>query len=141
MQEAKTGEPKTDLQTWREMKMKKPDLSEPRPSLPVYYGNTEEDLRNYCATFKGYHPEVDDPLSEEVDENAVVLSGHGRKHARYRVLEKVVSPTSSFTRLRATLPDDSRLIPRRPQPRRSTSTDVSFLIFILFMTFDPAWLS
>ena len=95
-----------------------------------YYGKAKEDLDNYCGTFQRLHPEVDNnPMREEVDENTVVLSGHGRKHGRNRVLEKVVSPASSFTRLRATLPADTPLIPRRPKPRPSASTDVSFSHF------------
>ena len=99
MQEAQTEEPSTHLETWQKMKQKKPDLSQPQPSIPMYYGRAETDLSNYCTTFQGYHPEVDNPLREEVDENAIVLSGRGRPHGRNRLLEKVVKPTSSYTRL------------------------------------------
>lgn len=127
--EAQPGEVIHDLTVYNKMRMKKPDLSEPQPSLPVYFGTAQEDIQGYCDTVKSRHPEVDDPINAETDEESLVLSGHGLKHGRLKVLNTKVKHTltTSFTRLKASLSKDSRPIPPRHQPRRSTSTyDVSF---------------
>ena len=117
------------MTAWKHMKVKKPNLTKPQPQLPEYYGSSEEDLRNYCQTFQAFHPEVEDPLEEETDETSLVLSGHGLQHGRLRVLHKKVKPTSSFMRIKATLPADGPPIPPPRQPRQSTSTDVSSSYF------------
>jgi hypothetical protein len=127
MQQADLGVEVTDLTAWQRMKMKKPDLQQPQPSLPEYYGSAESDLRTYVETVQSLHPEVDDPLVEETDEASLILSGGGMPHGRLRVLSAVTRPTTSLTRLRATLPAGS--IPPRRQPRRSTSIDVSLSHF------------
>ena len=46
MQEADLG-PLTDMQVWKRMKMKKPDLSEPQPSLPTFYNNADQSIKAY----------------------------------------------------------------------------------------------
>ena len=127
LQEADIGEPVSDMQAWERMKMKKIDLSEPQPSLPEYFGSSQEDLLSYCSTVQGFHPEVDDPIHAETDEESLVLSSHGLQHGRLKILNKKVKPTltTSFTRLRATHPADGHPIPPRSQPRRSRY-DVSF---------------
>ena len=73
MQGADTGEPKTDLEVWQKTKEKNPDLEKPQPQRPEYFGSSQEDLQAYCKTVKAFHPEVDDPLSEEVDERSVYI--------------------------------------------------------------------
>nr|XP_051201756.1 uncharacterized protein LOC127315296 [Lolium perenne] len=65
--EAELGEPLTEVGGWQKMKLKQPDLSQPQPSLPEYYGFAEEELDKYCSVFKGLHPEVDDPIEQETD--------------------------------------------------------------------------
>ena len=133
MQDAERGEVSTHLQSWQKMKEKKRDLTKPQPQFPEYYGKADKALDSYSTTFQSFHPEVEDPLSQEVDGRAIVLSGHGRPHGRNRLLDRVVRPDMTLTQAKATLPVGSTLIPPRPEPRRSTSTDVSFLlIFILF---------
>ena len=125
MQEAETGEPKTDLETWRHMKEKKLDLTEPQPSRPKYYGTAETDLADYCKVVQHFHPEVDDPIREATDENSVILAGHGLRHGRAKLLYKKVRPDRSFTRIKASLtPSDLSVIP--PLRSGSTSIDVSF---------------
>nr|XP_051229177.1 uncharacterized protein LOC127346982 [Lolium perenne] len=115
----------------------------PNPALPQpqYYGNAKAAKEDYCDMVKSRHPEVDDPLSIPVDEESLVLSGHGRPHGRFPWLNKAVKPThsTSYTRLKHTLTADS---PQpRPRPARPPAYDVSFLIFILFPVFLPTWLS
>ena len=129
MQDADRGEVSSELQSWKKMKEKKRDLSKPQPQLPEYYNNANENLERYSTTFQSFHPEVDDPLSQEVDERSMVLSGHGRPHGRNLFLQNVVRPSMSFTQAKATLPDGSPLIAPRRRPRRPTSTDVSFSHF------------
>ena len=114
-----------DMAVWQKMKIKKPDLEKPQPQLPEYFGSSEEGLRSYCSTVHGFYSELDDPIHAETDETSLILSGHGRQHSRLRVLNAVVKPTTSFTRIKATLPAGSPPIPPRRQPRRSTH-DVSF---------------
>ena len=130
MQEADSGAPKTELETWKKMKQKKLDFTKPQPSLPKYYGTAKEDLDAYCEVVKTLHPCVDDPIREETDDTSVVLAGHGFQHGRTRVLPMKVRPTSSFTRLKATVPVDRSLIPPRRTTSGTTSTDVSFFPFL-----------
>ena len=110
------------------MKIKKLDLSQPQPSLPEYFGSSQEDLLSYCSTVQAFYPEVDDPIHEETDETSLILSGHGRQHGRLRILEKVAKPTTSLTRIKATLTaNDPPVLPPR-QPSRAR-LDVSFSQF------------
>jgi hypothetical protein len=127
MQEADLGRQVSDLTAWQRMKMKKPDLQQPQPSLPEFYGTAEEDLRTYVETVQSLHPEVDDPIAEEADEASLILASGGSAHGRLRILNSVTTPTTTITRLRAILPADS-ILPHR-QPRRSTSIDVSLSRF------------
>ena len=60
MQQADIG-PVSDMQAWERMKMTKPNLSEPQPSLPTYYNNADENISKYVESFRGLNPEVDDP--------------------------------------------------------------------------------
>ena len=140
MQEAVSGEQHTDMLTWKKMKQKKLDLNEPQPSLPKYYGRAESDLNAYCKTFQELYPEVDDPLQQETDETAVILSGHGLEHGRPCVLSSVLRPARTFTQIKATLPAGTTIPPPRPS-RRSTDTDVSLSHFHPLSAFLPAWLS
>ena len=80
MQEADEVESITELLAWQHMKRKKPDLSKPQPSLPEYYGTAESDLSAYCDMMQTLHPEVDDPIHLETDDNSLVLAGHERQH-------------------------------------------------------------
>ncbi|XP_071683790.1 uncharacterized protein [Lolium perenne] len=38
----------SDLEIYNKMRLKKPDLSQPQPSLPEYFGTYAEDVENYC---------------------------------------------------------------------------------------------
>ena len=124
MQEAASGEQLSDMSTWKKMKQKKLDLSEPQPSLPKYYGTAETDLDAYCTTFSELYPEVDDPLEQETDETALILSGHGMEHGRPRVLSAVVRPGRTLTQVKATIPAGTTIPPPR-QPRQSRDVSLS----------------
>ena len=127
MQEADTGEPVTDMQAWEKMKIKKLDLSQPQPSLPVYFGSAKENIDRYCSTFIGFNPEVDKPMQHATDKRALVLAGHGWEHGRLPCLDAVIprTPDLGLTRIKATLTaDDPPVLPPR-QPSRA-HPDVSF---------------
>ena len=127
MQEAKLGRPCSKFETWDSMRMKKPDLSQPQPQLPEYYGTAQEDGAEYLKALVGFNPEVDDPRGADPDERALVVSGRGLQHGRLRVLDRVTpcTPTLSLTRVKAILTVDD---PAIPPPRRPSqpSYDVSF---------------
>ena len=122
--EAPPGVVLHDAQIYDMMRTKQ----KPNPALPQpqYYGNAKAAKEDYCDMVKSRHPEVDDPLSIPVDEESLVLSGHGRPHGRFPFLNKAVKPThsTSYTRLKHTLTADS---PQpRPRPARPPAYDVSF---------------
>jgi hypothetical protein len=130
MQRAALGpeEEMSDLEIYNKMRLKKPDLSQPQPSLPEYFGTYAEDVENYCAMVRHRHPEVDDPMSAEVDEESLVLSSGGLPHGRLAMLNKAVKHTltTTFTRLKAGLTKDSPPLPPRRHARQQPAYDVSF---------------
>ncbi|XP_071680701.1 uncharacterized protein [Lolium perenne] len=118
----------SDLEIYNKMRLKKPDLSQPQPSLPEYFGTYAEDVENYCEMVRHRHPEVDDPMSAEVDEESLVLSSGGLPHGRLAMLNKAVKHTltTTFTRLKAGLTKDSPPLPPRRRARQQPAYDVSF---------------
>ncbi|KAK1627445.1 hypothetical protein QYE76_001760 [Lolium multiflorum] len=110
----------SDLEIYNKMRLKKPDLSQPQPSLPEYFGTYAEDVENYCEMVRHRHPEVDDPMSAEVDEESLVLSSGGLPHGRLAMLNKAVKHTltTTFTRLKAGLTKDSPPLPPRRRARQ-----------------------
>ncbi|XP_071681354.1 uncharacterized protein [Lolium perenne] len=122
--EAPPGVVLHDAQIYDMMRQKQ----KPNPALPQpqYYGNAKAAKEDYCDMVLSRHPEVDDPLSIPIDEESLVLSGHGRPHGRFPFLNKVVKPTpaTSYTRLKHTLTADS---PQpRPRPARPPAYDPEF---------------
>ena len=120
------GEVIYDAMVYEKMRMKKPDLSQPQPQqFPEYFGHAQEARDAYCATVMARHPEVEDPLSVETDEESLLLSSHGLPHGRLEWMNAAVkhSLTTSFTKVKAT--NTSAPIPPRRQSRRPTY-DVSF---------------
>ena len=110
--------------------MKKPDLSQPQPQLPEYFGTAQEDGAKYLEAVVGFNPEVDDPRVVDPDERALVVSGRGLQHGRLRVLDKVTprTPTLSLTRIKATLTADDPAPPPRRRPSQP-GYNVSFSHF------------
>ena len=101
------------------------DLSLPQPQLPMYYGDAGKKMDKYYETYRERHPHVDFPMYEETDEESLLLSGGGLPHGRLPCLNAKVKHTltTSYTRLKASLPKDNTLIPPRRQTRASTSRD------------------
>ena len=55
--------------------MKKPDLSQPQPQLPEYFGTAQEDGAKYLEAMVTFNPELEDPRTAEPDDKALVVSG------------------------------------------------------------------
>ena len=137
------GEVITDAMVYDKMRMKRPDLSQPQPQQhPQYFGKAKEAIKSYCKLVQERHPEVDDPLQVETDEEAVLLSSGGLGHGRLDFMNAAVKHnlTTTFTRVKSGLTADSTSLPRRPKPRRPT-VDVSIPLFVLFAAFVPVLLS
>ena len=134
--DAAPGEEITEMYAYDQFRLKARDLSLPQPQLPVYYGNAEEHIGNYCTMMKEKYPEVDFPLEQETDDDVVLLAGHGLAHGRTKCLNPVIRPrlTTSFTRLKSTRSADSPPLPPRDRQRRTSTHDVSFL-FSTFVSF------
>src|SRR3954470_18605199 len=81
VREEKLGRPVGDFEAWDSMRMKKPDLSQPQPQLPEYFGTAREDGARYLDAMVGFNPKLEDPRTAEPDERALVVSG-GRHSAR-----------------------------------------------------------
>ncbi|XP_051215695.1 uncharacterized protein [Lolium perenne] len=120
--EAELGEPLTEVGGWQKMKLKQPDLSQPQPSLPEYFGYAEEELDKYCSAFKGLHPEVDDPIEQETDLTAIMVAGRGSEHGRTKLLSGVIKPQRTLTQIRSTLTAGDPPV----APPRHRRTDANF---------------
>jgi hypothetical protein len=125
MQFRETSVMPTDMQVWLAMSLAPPDLREPQPSLPLFYGNTAEDFSLYLSTLQGFLLEVDDPAAVKVDETSMIVSGRGRQHGHYHILNAVIQPTMTLMRAKATLTADCPSVPPPPPRRTTTRVDVS----------------
>ncbi|KAM0861186.1 hypothetical protein ACQ4PT_046048 [Festuca glaucescens] len=104
------------IQVWQAAHKKK-ELVEGKV---VYYGKTKESVDNYKKAFKSLHGEDSDPLSEPLDEMAVMISGGGKPHGRTSILSEVHKPTITLPRIRHRTSSSGVCMP--PRPRRSTQT-------------------
>ncbi|KAM0878584.1 hypothetical protein ACQ4PT_034778 [Festuca glaucescens] len=85
------------IQVWQTAHKKK-ELVEGKV---VYYGKTEESVESYSKAFKSLHGDDSDPLSQPLDEMAVMISSGGKPHGRTSILNAVhkQKPTSSFRKI------------------------------------------
>ena len=125
---ANGGQDIPDVLVWKEAHKKKVV----ERGMDPYYGTTSRDLEEYASEFKKLHGEDSEPLSQPLDETAVMISGTGKKHGRLRILDAVVESTTTLTRIRATSTSDTLSFPPRPRRGGSTQTcgDVSFFSFL-----------
>jgi hypothetical protein len=114
------GEKIHDVMVYDKIRRKKPDASVPQDSHLMYFGNTGEDIEDYCRMVQSCHLEVDDPRRAETDEESLVLSGHGLQHGRLKVLNTKIKHTltTSFTHLKAVLTKHS------PYPASSPASSI-----------------
>jgi hypothetical protein len=95
-----------------------------------YYGNAPEKIEKYSEMFKKLHGEDSDPLSQPLDETAVMISGGGKPHGRTSILYAVHKPTITLPRIRHITSSSDVCMPPRPRRSIKTSDDVSFLSFV-----------
>ncbi|KAM0913789.1 hypothetical protein ACQ4PT_011931 [Festuca glaucescens] len=104
------------IQVWQTAHKKK-ELVEGKV---VYYGKTEVSVESYSKAFKSLHGEDSDPLSQPLDEMAVMISGQGKPHGRTAILNAVHKPTITLPRIRHMTSSSGVCMP--PRPRRPTQT-------------------
>lgn len=125
------------MEAWEMMKQRRPDPTEPQPSLPVYFNNADGKKVRYIAEFRKLHSEVEDPMSEPIDERAMMLAGGGTPHGRPLCAAGTFKPERNYTQIKATLPSSISSTARTRQPR----PDVSSTFSSSFPTCVPEWLS
>jgi hypothetical protein len=108
VQEEKLKRPLLDMEAWELAYVRKS-----KDGKGKYYGKTEKNLKAYTEEYLRLHPDTPEPLKEVTDDRAVVGIGP-KSHDRQVVLDAVVTPSVSYTRLRATNP--------RPSPCPSTTS-------------------
>ena len=125
MQGKKLGRDLGEMEAWEHMKLVTPGPNEPWPAPPKYFGKAKENKEKYCEEFAKLHPEVEDHMSEPIDEVAMMLAGSGQPHGRPACLAGGFKPQRNFTQIKATLPSDSYGISSRPAHRPRLDVDVS----------------
>ncbi|KAM0883019.1 hypothetical protein ACQ4PT_031908 [Festuca glaucescens] len=110
------------IQVWQTAHKKK-ELVEGKV---VYYGKTEESVESYSKAFKALHGEDSDPLSQPLDEMAVMISGGGKPHGRTSILNAVNKPTITLPQIRHMTSSSGVCLPPRPRHPTQTSDDALF---------------
>ena len=101
LQEDKLQRPLSDMESWK-LAHKRSDRKEGESQ---YYGNTEQHLESYTQNYQKLHPDVPVPevAQSQIDDTAVVAI-QGKSHGRYPCFDGLITPSISYTRLRATNP-------------------------------------
>ncbi|KAK1696593.1 hypothetical protein QYE76_013290 [Lolium multiflorum] len=105
--EKKLGRDLGESEAWEHMKLVTPGSSEPRPAPTKYFGKAKENKEKYCEEYAKLHPEVEDPMSEPIDEVAMMVAGGGQPHGRPTYLAGGFKLERNFTQIKATLPSGS----------------------------------
>ena len=121
MQSILLGRPVEKMESWEMMKTARPDPTKPPPAQPVYYNNAGEKKARYCAEYKKLYPEVEDPMTQPIDETAMMLAGGGTHHGRSLCASGSFKSTRTFSQIKATLPSSITSTARTRQPRRDVS--------------------
>ncbi|XP_071680943.1 uncharacterized protein [Lolium perenne] len=111
------------MEAWTHMKLVTPGPNEPRPAPEMYYGKAKENKERYCEEYAKLHPEVEDPMTEPVDEVAMMLAGYGQPHGRPACLAGGFKPQRNFTQIKATLPSGSYATSSRTTCRSRVEVD------------------
>ena len=96
-----------------------------------YYGKTEEHLGSYIHHYQELHPDV--PVAEvaqsQIDDTAVVAI-QGKSHGRYPCFNGLITPSISYTQLRASNPSQLESTGRSQTPlARQHAVSTSSLSF------------
>ena len=95
------------------------------------YGKTEEHLESYTRHFQKLHPDVPVPevAQYQIDDTAVVAI-QGKKNGRYPCFNGLITPSISYTRLRASNPSQLESTGRSQTPlARQHAVSTSSLSF------------
>ncbi|KAM0857508.1 hypothetical protein ACQ4PT_048469 [Festuca glaucescens] len=103
----KLGRELGEMEAWEHMKLVTPGPNDPRPAPAKYFGKAKENKEKYCEEYAKLHPEVEDPMSEPIDEVAMMVVGGGQPHGRPACLAGGFKPERNFTQIKATLPSGS----------------------------------
>ncbi|KAM0901749.1 hypothetical protein ACQ4PT_019762 [Festuca glaucescens] len=87
------------------------------------YGKVTESMKNYTEVFKSLHGEDSDPLSQPLNETAVMISGRGKPHGRTSILSAVHKPATTLPRIRYITLSSGVCMPPRPWRSTQTSND------------------
>ena len=82
-----------------------------------YYGKTEEHLESYTQHHQKLQPNVPIPevAQSQIDDTAVVAI-QGKKNGRYPCFDGLITPSISYTRLRASNPSQLESMGRSQTP-------------------------
>ena len=93
--------PLSDMESWKLAR----ERSRRKEGESQYYGKTDEHLESYTQHFQKLHSDV--PVAEvaqsQIDDTAVVAI-QGKKNGRYPCFDGLITPSISYTHLRATNP-------------------------------------
>ena len=93
--------PVPSLVAWKEGKRK--NKKQLAPNEDPFFGKTTAEINEYNKAYIELNGELadptDEPINHPVDERAVVLAGGGKPHGRLRILNSMLVPTTSITRL------------------------------------------
>ena len=121
--------PLSDIEAWKRAR----ERSDRKDGDSQYYGNTKEHLESYIHHYQELHPDV--PVTEvaqsQIDDTAVVAI-QGKKNGRYPCFDGLITPSISYTRLRATNPSPSestgRSLPPLARQHVVSTSSLSFSI-------------
>nr|XP_020162844.3 uncharacterized protein LOC109748221 [Aegilops tauschii subsp. strangulata] len=113
MKEDKLKRPLSDIESWKLAR----ERSDPKDGECQYYGKTEEHLESYTQNYQKLHPDVPVPevARSQIDDTAVVAI-QGKSHGRYPCFDGLITPSISYTRLRATNPSQLESTGRSQTP-------------------------
>ena len=103
------------------------EKKDPVSGAVTYYNHAPKKVDNYKKVFKALRGADSDPLSEPIDETAVMISGGGQPHGRPAILGAVHKPTITLPRIRHITSSSGMPMPSHPRRSTQPSDDVSFL--------------
>ena len=134
LQEDKLQRPLSDMESW----MLAREWSDRKEGESQYYGNTEKHLESYTQNYQKLHPDVPSPevAKSQIDDTAVV-GIQGKSHGRYPCFDGLITPSISYTRLRATYSSQLESTGRSQTPlaRQHAVSTSSLSFFILHSQF------
>lgn len=103
VQEEKLKRPLSHMEAWEIAHTRR----KPKAGEGQYYGKTAQKKKAYSEGYLRLHPDTPDPMKAALDDRVVVGMGP-KAHGRQPVLDAVVTPSISYTQLRATDPSLSQ---------------------------------